>query len=182
MKDIDGIPGERHLKWFVGVLMIASAAALAGCIPIKHHMLSAPQISGTVTRAGVPVPGVHVQLADVFTEGGVPAAGALKDSAVTDEQGHFTVGPLYRMTKKTSVPLVSVDLHTVPWGLRLSTDQKSWRPGWLSDPTMYGQVPKAPVSAMCDLSVDSKSSVIDGDIASMGNGPCILQLIEKKKK
>lgn len=170
------------MKGLLGLLMIASMAALAGCIPIRHHVLAAPQISGTVTRAGVPVPGVHVQLVDVLDQNGVPAPDALKDGAVTDEQGHFTVGPLYRVTKKTSVPLVSVNLHTVPWGLRLSTDQKSWQPGWFSDPTMYGDVPKAPVSALCDLSVHSKSSVIDGDIAIAGNGPCILQLIEKKKK
>ena len=171
------------MKLFFSVLMVATAATLSGCIPIKHHDLVAPQISGTVTRAGVPVTGVHVQLADVFNDSGAPAPTALKDEAVTDEQGHFTVGPLYRVTKKkASVPLVSVDLHTVPWGLRLSADNKTWHAGWLSDPTMLGEVPKAPISAMCDLSVDSKSSAIDGDLAVMGNGPCILQLIEKKKK
>ena len=171
------------MKLLTSVLMIAAAAALSGCIPVKHHDLTAPQISGTVTRAGVPVPGVHVQLADVLNDTGVPAPDALKDEAVTDEQGHFTVGPLYRVTKKkAAIPLVSVDLHTVPWGLRLSTDAKTWHAGWLSDPTMLGDVPKAPISALCDLSVDAKSSVIDGDLAIMGNGPCILQLIEKKKK
>ena len=171
------------MKSLSSMLTLASAAVLAGCIPVKHHDLSAPQISGTVTRAGVPVPGFHVQLADVLTAGGAPAPGALEDEAVTDGQGHFTVGPIYRVNKrKASIPLASVDLHTVPWGLRLSADNKTWRAGWLSDPTMFGQVPKAPVSALCDLSVDSKSSVIDGDLAIVGNGPCILQLIEKKKK
>ncbi len=171
------------MKLFFSVLMVASVAALSGCIPLKHHDLAAPQISGTVTRAGVPVSGVHVQLADVLSDTGTPVPDALKDDAVTDEQGHFTVGPIYRTTKrKTSVPLLSVDLHTVPWGLRLSADNKTWHAGWLSDSTVLGDVPKAPVSAMCDLSVDSKSSAIDGAPAVMGNGPCILQLIEKKKK
>ncbi|WP_449429000.1 hypothetical protein [Rhodanobacter umsongensis] len=171
------------MKLFSSVLMIATAAALSGCIPVKHHDLTAPQISGTVTRAGVPVQGMHVQLADVLDDSGAPTPDALKDEAVTDEQGHFTVGPLYRVTKKkASIPLVSVDLHTVPWGLRLSADDSKWRAGWLSDPTVLGDVPKAPVSAMCDLSVDSKSSAVDGAPAVMGNGPCILQLIEKKKK
>ena len=171
------------MKLFSSVLMIATAAALSGCIPVRHHDLVAPQISGTVTRAGVPVSGVHVQLADVLDDKGAPAPAAIEDEAVTDEQGHFTVGPLYRVTKKkASIPLVNVDLHTVPWGLRLSADNKTWHAGWFADPTMLGEVPKAPVAAMCDLSVDSKSSAIDGAPAVMGNGPCILQLIEKKKK
>lgn len=170
------------MKLFSSMLMIATVAALSGCMTVKHRNLTAPQISGTVTRGGVPVQGVHVQLADVLDTTGAPAPTAFKDEAVTDAQGHFTVGPITRETKgKAKVPLVNVDLHTVPWGLRLSTDDKAWHAGWLSDPTMLGDVPKAPISAMCDLSVDSKSSVIDGDIAVMGNGPCILQLIEKKK-
>jgi hypothetical protein len=171
-------PRKRSMKLFSSVLLIASIAALSGCmpIPIKHHNLTAPLISGTVTRACVPVPGIHVQLVDQFDDTGAPAPGALKDEAVTDEQGHFTVGPLSRVTKK------SVDLHTVPWGLRLSADDKAWHAGWLVDPTVFGEVPKAPISALCDFSVDSKSSVIDGDIAVAGNGQCILQLVEKKKK
>jgi hypothetical protein len=171
-------PRKHSMKLFFSVLLIASVAALSGCIPIpiKHHNLSAPLISGTVTRAGVPVPGIHVQLVDLFDGTGAPAPGALKDEAVTDEQGHFTVGPLSRVTKK------SAGLHTVPWGLRLSADDKTWHAGWLSDPTLFGEVPKAPLSALCDFSVDSKSSAIDGDLAVMGNGRCILQVVEKKKK
>ncbi len=166
------------MKLFSSVLLIASIAVLSGCIPIpmKHHNLTAPLISGTVTRAGVPVSGTHVQLVDQFDDTGAPAPGALKDEAVTDQQGHFTVGPLSRVTKKR------VDLHTVPWGLRLSSDDKTWQPGWLVDPTVYGEVPKAPISALCDFSVDSKSSAIDGDLAVAGNGRCILQLVEKTKK
>ncbi|HEY0199372.1 MAG TPA: carboxypeptidase-like regulatory domain-containing protein [Rhodanobacter sp.] len=170
------------MKLFFSALMVASAVVLSGCIPIKHRYLTAPLISGTVTRAGVPVPGVHVQLADVLNDTGVPTSDALKDDAVTDAQGHFTVGPLYRVAKNMKVSVVKVNLKTVPWGLRLSSDSKTWHAGWLSDPTMIGEVPKAPLSAMCDLSVDSKSSVIDGDIQVVGNGPCILQLVEKKKK
>lgn len=171
------------MKLFSSVLMVVTTAVLSGCITTRHHDLAAPQISGTVTRAGVPVAGVHVQLADVLSDTGTPVPDAIKDEAVTDGQGHFTVGPIYRTTKrKASVPVVNINLHTVPWGLRLSADNKTWLAGWLSDRTMLGEVPKAPISAMCDLAVDSKSSVIDGDIAVMGNGPCILQMIVKKKK
>ncbi|MFK2877046.1 transthyretin-like family protein [Rhodanobacter hydrolyticus] len=153
----------------------AAAAMLAGCIHVKHTDPVAPQISGTVTRAGLPVPGVHVQLVEAFDDAGAPLPDAEKDEVVTDGQGHFTVGPLYRKAKR-------VDLHTVPWGLRLSADDKTWHAGWLSDPAMLGVVPQAPVSAMCDLAVDSKTSAIAGDLQVMGKGPCILQLIEKTKK
>lgn len=157
------------------LLMSAAVAVLAGCVHVKHDDPVAPQISGTVTRAGVPVAGVHVQLVEAFDDAGAPQADAQKDEVLTDDQGHFTVGPLYRKAKR-------VDLHTVPWGVRLSADDKTWHAGWLSDPTMLGAVPKAPVSAMCDLAVDSKTSAIAGDLAAMGKGPCILQLIEKTKK
>ena len=157
------------------VWMFVAAAALAGCVHVRHNDPVAPQISGTVTRAGVPMAGVHVQLVEAFDGAGVPLPDAEKAEVVTDGQGHFTIGPLYRKAKR-------VALHTVPWGLRLSVDDKTWHAGWLSDPTLLGTVPKAPVSAMCDLAVDSRTSVIAGDAAAMGKGPCLLQLIEKNKK
>lgn len=153
----------------------AAVVMLTGCAHVRHNAPVAPQISGTVTRAGVPVAGVHVQLVEAFDDTGAPLPDAEKDEVLTDGQGHFTVGPLYRKAKR-------VGLHTVPWGLRLSVDDKTWHAGWLSDPTMLGVVPKAPVSAMCDLAVDSKTSTIAGDLTAMGKGPCILQLIEKTKK
>ncbi|MBD8872123.1 hypothetical protein [Rhodanobacter sp. DHB23] len=158
-------------------LLLASAAAvmLAGCVQVRHTDPVAPQVSGTVTRAGVPVAGVHVQLVEAFDEAGAPLPDAEKDEVLTDDQGHFTVGPLYRKAKR-------VDLHTVPWGLRLSVDDKTWHAGWLSDPTMLGVVPEAPISAMCDLAVDSKTSAIAGDNQVMGKGPCLLQLIGKTRK
>lgn len=157
------------------VLMGAAVALLAGCVQLKHNDPVAPQISGTVTRAGVPVAGVHVQLVEAFDDSGAPLPDAEKDEVLTDAQGRFTVGPLYRKAKRS-------DLHTVPWGLRLSADAKTWHAGWLSDPDLLGAVPKAPVSAMCDLAVDSKTSAIAGDVQAMGKGPCILQLIGKTKK
>lgn len=163
------------MKSLSATFMWAAVAMLAGCAQIKHADPVAPQISGTVTRAGVPVAGVHVQLVEAFDDSGAPLSGAEKDEVLTDAQGRFTVGPLYRKARR-------VDLHTVPWGLRLSVDDKTWHAGWLSDPTLLGAVPKAPVSAMCDLAVDSKTSVIAGDAAAMGKGPCILQLIQKTKK
>jgi hypothetical protein len=166
---------KNRMKSLSIVLMGAAVAMLAGCVHVKHTDPVAPQISGTVTRAGVPVAGVHVQLVEAFDDAGMPLPDAQQDEVLTDDQGHFTVGPLYRKAKR-------VDLHTVPWGLRLSADAKTWHAGWLSDPTLLGAVPKAPVSAMCDLAVDSKTSAIAGDVAIMGKGPCILQLIEKTKK
>jgi hypothetical protein len=70
----------------------------------------------------------------------------------------------------------------VPWGLRLSTDDATWQAGWISDPDMFGEVPKAVVHAVCDLTADSKSSVIDGDIAIVGKGPCNLKVAVAGKK
>ncbi|MBD8897989.1 carboxypeptidase-like regulatory domain-containing protein [Rhodanobacter sp. DHG33] len=163
------------MKPFSILLLVAAVAALAGCSQIKHTDPVAPQITGTVTRAGVPVAGAHVQLVEAFDDAGTPLPDAEKDEALTDAQGHFTVGPLYRKAKR-------VDLHTVPWGLRISADNKTWHAGWLSDSALLGVVPKAPVSAMCDLAVDSKTSAIAGDLQAMGKGPCILQLIEKTKR
>jgi len=170
------------MNLFVQMLACAALAGLVGCGVIKHKVLSAPQITGTVTRAGVPVRGIHVQLADVVNDAGDVAPDVVNDEVVTDAHGHFTVGPLYRKTRKSSVPFFNVDQHTVPWGLRLSKDGQTWQAGWLSDPAMFGVIPKAPISALCDLSVDSKSSVIDGDIAVVGMGPCLLQLVVAKKK
>lgn len=164
------------------MLACAALVSLAGCGVIKHQVRTAPLISGTVTRAGVPVSGIHVQLADALNDAGAVAADAARDEVVTDAHGHFTVGPLHRMTRKSSVPLFNVSQHTVPWGLRLSKDGQVWQSGWLSDPTLFGVVPKAPISALCDLAVDSKSSVVDGDIAVVGKGPCLLQLVVAKKK
>lgn len=170
------------MKSFPRTLACVAVAALAGCGVLKHKVLTAPQISGTVTRAGVPVAGLHVQLADALDDAGDAVSDAVKDDAVTNAQGHFSVGPLHRKKRTWSVPLFNVAQHTVPWGLRLSKDGQAWQAGWLSDPTLFGEVPKAPISALCELTVHGKSSVIDGDIAIVGNGPCLLQLVQAKKK
>ncbi len=164
----------------LGVLV---AAAVVGCsVPIKHRVLTAPKVSGTVTRAGQPVQGIHVQLVDVLNASGEPAPGAVIQQAVTDALGRFTLGPMQQQARKLDNPLFKVDQHTVPWGLRLSADGRLWHAGWLSDPDMFGDVPKAVVTAQCDLAAASKSSVIDGDIAIVGKGPCHLKVVEAKKQ
>ncbi len=172
------------MKSFLRVALCMSAAmGIVGCsVPIKHQYLVAPKISGTVMRAGKPVAGIHMQLVDVLNASGEPAAGSIKQEAVTDAQGHFTLGPMKQVARKIDNPLLKVDQHTVPWGLLMSNDDQAWHAGWVSDPDMFGDVPKSVVYAVCDLAADSKSSVIDGDIAIVGKGPCNLKVAATKKK
>ena len=165
------------------LLCVLGAAGMVGCsVPIKHQYLTAPQISGTVTSAGKPVEGIHIQLVDVVNASGEPALGATTQEAVTDAQGHFTLGPMKQLARRVDNPLFKVDQRTVPWGLRISKDDQTWNVGWVSDPDMLGEVPKTLVTAQCDLAVDSKSSVIDGDIAIVGMGPCKLKVAVASKK
>ncbi|MEO8998226.1 MAG: hypothetical protein ABI227_03175 [Rhodanobacter sp.] len=155
-------------------------AGLAGCVPWPHHYLTAPRIGGTVIKAGRPVAGVRIQLADVMDEAGEMASTARKQEVVTDAQGHFTVGPIRRFAWSAHVPVLTVTQNTVPWGLRLSTDGQPLRAGWLSDPTLFGEVLSVPLEATCDLNAASKSSVIEGYKSLVGNGPCTLAAESKK--
>lgn len=173
----------RGMKSLFQASLFVLTAGIVGCsVPIKHRVFAAPQISGTVTRAGKPAEGIHMQLVDVLNAEGEPAAASIKQEAVTDAEGHFTLGPIKQMAHKIDNPLLRVDQRTVPWGLRMSEDGQVWHAGWLSDPDMFGDVPKTLVTAECDLAVDSKSSVIAGDIAVVGKGPCNLKIVEAKKK
>jgi hypothetical protein len=160
--------------------MCAMFAGLAGCVPWPHHYLTAPRITGTVVKAGQPVAGARIQLADVVDESGETASTAKKLEVVTDAQGHFTVGPIRRFAWSAHVPVLTVTQNTVPWGLRVSTDDQPFRAGWLSDPTLFGEVLKVPVVATCDLNAASKSSVIEGYKSLVGNGPCTLAAESKK--
>jgi hypothetical protein len=169
------------MKSFGQSLLLALLAGLAGCVFWPHHYLTAPAISGTVIRAGKPVSGEHVQLADVMTTAGDVSPGALTQETVTDAQGHFSIGPIRRFSKTAPMPVFSVRNNVAPWGLRLSSDAKAWHAGWLTDATLFGDVPEAPITATCDPGMDSKSSVIAGDNAMVGNGPCNLSLESKNK-
>jgi hypothetical protein len=155
-------------------------AGLAGCVPWPHHYLTAPRITGTVVKAGQPVAGARIQLADVMDESGELASSARKQEVVTDAQGHFTVGPIRRFAWSAHVPVLTVTQNAVPWGLRLSTDGRSFQAGWLSDPTLFGEVLSVPIVATCDLNAASKSSVIEGYKSLVGNGPCTLAAESKK--
>lgn len=170
------------MKSLFNAMSFVLLAGIAGCsVPIRHHVFSAPQISGTVTRAGKPVEGLHVQLVDVLNASGEPSATATTQEAVTDAQGRFTLGPIKQVEHTLDNPLLRVDQRTVPWGLRFSSDDRTWQAGWLSDPDMFGEVPTTQVAAACDLAAASKSSVIEGDIGIVGKGPCSLKLAMVKK-
>ena len=174
---------DRVVKSLERACVFAVMAAIVGCsVPIRHQVYTAPQITGTVVRDGKPVEGFHVQLADVLNPSGELVAASITQQAITDAQGHFALGPITQVAHKVDNPLFKVDQHTVPWGLRLSSDGQAWHTGWVSDPDVFGKVPKALVTAQCDLAVDSKSSVIEGDIANVGNGPCLLKLAVVVKK
>ena len=168
------------MKPFPRWLMCTMYVALAGCVPWPHHYLTAPRITGTVVKAGRPVAGVRIQLADVMDESGEAASTARKQEVVTDAQGHFTVGPIRRYAWSAHVPLLTVTQNTAPWGLRLSTEGQSFRAGWLSDPSLFGEVLEVPIVATCDLSAASRSSVIEGYKSLVGNGPCTLAAESKK--
>lgn len=171
------------MKLLFQASLFALTAGIVGCsVPIKHQIYTAPQISGSVTRGGKPVEGIHMQLVDVLNASGEPVAASIKQETVTDAQGHFTLGPMKQVAHNVDNPLFKVDQHTVPWGLRISNDGQTWQGGWLSDTDMFGDVPKTVVSAECDLAVDSKSSVIDGDIAIVGTGLCHLKVAVARKK
>lgn len=158
--------------------LAAMVVGLGGCVPWPHHYRTAPQIVGTVSHAGKPVAGVHVRLADLMTENGAMANDAMRQEAVTDAQGHFSLGPLRRFTWRSHVPLVSVYEHTAPWGLQLSGGNDAWQPGWLSDHSLYAEVPTSVLTASCDPAAPSQSSVIKGDKSLVGNGPCQLAISE----
>jgi hypothetical protein len=168
------------MKPFHRLLICVMFAGLAGCVPWPHRYLTAPRITGTVVKAGQPVAGAHVQLADVMDESGQMASTARKQEVVTDAQGHFTVGPIRRFAWSAHVPVLTVTQNTVPWGLRLSTDGQSFRAGWLSDPTLFGEVLSVAIVATCDLNAASRSSVIEGYKSLVGNGPCTLAAESKK--
>jgi hypothetical protein len=175
-------PKERGMTLPARLLLCAAAAFVVGCsVPIKHPYFTAPSMRGTVTRAGKPVQGIHMQLVEVVNASGETAPGAATQEAVTDAQGHFTLGPIRQTARRLDNPLFKVDQHTVPWALRISNDGQTWRAGWLSDPDMLGEVPTSVVIAHCDLDADSRSSVIDGDVAAVGKGPCHLKLAVAKK-
>ena len=171
------------MKSLLQASVFVVVAGIAGCsVPIKHQVFTAPQISGIVTRDGKPVEGIHMQLVDVLNGSGELVAASITQEAVTDAQGRFTLGPMKQLAHRVDNPLFRVDQHTVPWGLRISNDGQTWHAGWLSDPDMFGEVPKTVVTAQCDLSVESKSSVINGDIAIVGKGPCNLKVAAAGKK
>lgn len=161
----------------IGVALLT----LAGCVPWPHHYLTAPRIEGIVIRAGAPVAGMHVRLADLMTDSGTLAAKAMTQEAVTDAHGRFSVGPVRRFSWRSHVPLISVYQHAAPWGLQLSSDGASWRAGWLSDFSLYTEVPKRMLTASCDAAAPSPSSVVEGDKSLVGNGPCHLALLESDK-
>ena len=163
------------------ILFACLFAGLAGCVVWPHHVLTAPRISGTVIRAGQPVAGVHVRLADVLTAGGTLAPTAIRQDAVTDAQGHFVIGPIRRFAWTGQVPVLGVAERTFPWGLQLSADGRAWQPGWLQDPTLFSYVMKTTLVARCDLGAASRSSVIAGDASLVGNGSCTLAAPESKQ-
>ncbi len=163
------------------LLLCALFAGVSGCVVWPHHILTAPRISGTVTRAGQPVAGVHVQLADVLTAGGAVAPTAIRRDTVTDAQGHFAIGPIRRFAWTGQVPVLGVEQRTFPWGLQLSADGRLWQPGWLQDPTLFGHVMNVTLVARCDLGAASRSSVIAGDASLVGNGSCTLAAPESKQ-
>ena len=169
------------MNWLRAAALGVVVAGLAGCVPWPHHYFTAPQIRGTVSRAGKPVAGAHVRLADLMTASRTVSTAAITQEAVTDAQGHFSVGPIRRFSWQAHVPLVSVYQHTAPWGLQLSTDDAAWQPGWLSDYSLYAEVSKLPLTAHCDLDAPFRSSVIEGDISLVGNGPCQLAISESDK-
>ena len=162
-------------------LLCVLFAGLSGCVVWPHHYLTAPRISGTVSRAGQPVAGVHVRLADVMTAGGVMAPTAIRQDAVTDAQGHFAIGPIRRFAWTGPVPVLGVAERAFPWGLQISGDGHAWQPGWLQDPTLIGYVVKVTLVARCDLGAASRSSVIAGDASLVGNGSCTLAAPESKQ-
>jgi hypothetical protein len=168
------------MKMSRGCLTLAMVGVLAGCVPWPHHQLTAPAIRGTVLRAGQPAAGVRVQLADVMTSSGEMASAAQHQETVTDAQGRFSLGPIRRFSWHATVPLVSVSLHTAPWGLRMGTGADAWKAGWLSDPTLFGDIPRVPLVATCDAVAATKSSVIRGRPALVGNGSCDLSVSESK--
>jgi hypothetical protein len=173
-------PKERGMTLPARLLLCAAAAFVVGCsVPIKHPYFTAPSMRGTVTRAGKPVQGIHMQLVEVVNASGETAPGAATQEAVTDAQGHFTLGPIRQTARRLDNPLFKVDQHTVPWALRISNDGQTWRAGWLSDPDMLGEVPTSVVIAHCDLDADSRSSDITVD--DVGKGPCHLKLAVAKK-
>jgi len=67
-------------------IVAAALFLLAACAPIPHRVYFAPTISGTVTRAGVPVEGADLHLSGNFTKKTAAAS--------TDSAGRFKIGPL----------------------------------------------------------------------------------------
>lgn len=168
------------MKSFCRFLLCILFTGLAGCVPWPHHQITAPRITGTVIHAGKPVVGTPVMLTDVMEDAGNIADTAQSQETVTDAQGHFSLGPIRRFSWHASVPLVGVSQHTAPWALLLGAGEV-YASGWVSDPTLFGEVPHVPLVATCDDRGTEKSSVIKGDIALVGYGLCELAVSESKK-
>ncbi|MBI5595299.1 MAG: hypothetical protein HY928_04335 [Elusimicrobia bacterium] len=94
------------------ITVLGVVLALNACVPFPNRRLCAPEVSGTLVRAGVPVSGAEVLLSAVFTE---DTAAVLSDGA-----GKFKLGPLSKLHLTKSVlgdPLYRFSLRVkVPGG------------------------------------------------------------------
>ena len=169
------------MRLFYRLWLSPLLTGMVGCVPWPHRDTTAPQVSGTVTRDGVPVANVRVLLVEALDGAGKDAPMARKQEVLTDRRGHFSIGPIRRFSWTTYLPVFGPMDRSVSWGLKLSANGQPWRPGWLSDRFHLGYVLEVPVVAMCDLNAESKSSGIAGYPYLVGNGSCELTASESEK-
>jgi hypothetical protein len=156
-------------------LLCALLLSLSGCVPWPHHVLSAPEIIGSIESSGGPVAHAHIQLSDTFDASGNVAAKAKTLEVVADDRGHFRIGPIRRFVWTSHF-----GDRPVPWGLSFSTGGQPLRAGWLSDPSGNGFVLDEPVIAICDLHSPTVSSSIGGYQQLRGNGLCSMAVVGSK--
>lgn len=118
-------------------IVALSVLTLSACVPFPNRRLCAPEVTGSLVRAGEPVAGAEIVLTAAFMR--TPA------TTRTDAAGRFKLGPLTKMYLTKS--LLGDPLYV--YSLRIKTEGGEDRLGF--EARSMG-APPGPRAVSCDLS------------------------------